>query len=308
MEWQEVSVVTTAGVGVEAVSGIFYTLGSKGVAIEDCQEVEEYINRNTSDLKSVSPDLLRHDLVVVKAYFPQDQDIAEQLKVYLEQVKDNCNIDCEVFINEVRDEDWENSWKKYYHAFKVNKRLVVKPSWEDYRTREGEVVVEIDPGMAFGTGTHASTRFCLYFIDRYIRGGETVVDAGCGSAILSIAAAKLGAECVFSFDIDEVAVRVAVENIRLNNLQDKIEVRKGDIIEEIHSLKADVILANITAETVAALIPGAARILVPGGYLFGSGIVKSSWADVQRELTVYGFAIEEVLTDIDWVGVAARKL
>ena len=121
-----------------------------------------------------------------------------------------------MFVNQVNDDDWEESWKKYYHTFKVGQRLVIKPSWEPYEPSPEEVVVNIDPGMAFGTGIHASTRFCLTFIEQYIKGGEEVVDAGCGSGILSIAAAKLGVNRVLAMDIDELAVRIRRDNVRLN--------------------------------------------------------------------------------------------
>ena len=226
----------------------------------------------------------------------------------LEVVKDNFDHPkLKVFIDEVKNEDWEQSWKKYYHTFKVGERLVIKPSWEDYLVQDGEVVIEIDPGMAFGTGIHASTRFCLRFVDQYVKGGEYIVDAGCGSGILSIGAAKLGASSIFAMDIDDVAVKVARENILLNGLQDIIEVQEGDIVEVLHIKKADMILANITAEVVTYLIPEAAKVLPSGGYFFGSGIVDSRWPGVQQQLQKHGFIIEQVLSDVDWIGVAARK-
>ena len=306
MNWKEVSVLTE-GVCVEAIAGIFHRLGSGGVVIEDPQGARKYINKEPWLAQSVSPDFLEHDFVVVKAYFHEDRQVLDELSSCLDAVRDNFNVKCKVFIDEVRDEDWEQNWKKYYHSFKMGERLVIKPSWEDYAVQPSEVVIELDPGMAFGTGIHASTRFCLKFIDRYIKGGETIIDAGCGSGILSIGAAKLGARSVFGMDVDPVAVIVARENIALNGLQDVIEVREGDIVENLKGRQADIILANITAELVTLVIPEAAPVLPVGGYLFGSGIVDSRWPGVQQQLEKYGFEIEEVLTDIDWVGVAARK-
>jgi len=307
MEWKEVSVLTE-GVCVEAIAGIFHRLGSGGVVIEDPQSARKFVNKTGWNSQAVSPDFLDHEFVVVKAYFSEDREFMNELKWCLNRVKENFNIECKIFIDEVRNEDWEKSWKKYYHTFKVGNRLVIKPLWEDYQVGEGEVIIDIDPGMAFGTGIYASTRFCLHFIDNYIKGNETVIDAGCGSGILSIAASKIGAARVFSMDIDEVAVKVARENITLNNLEDKILVKQGNIIEEIQSLAADIILANITAEVVGLLIPEAVKVLPSGGYFFGSGIVDSRWPGVQKQLEEHGFIIEEILTDIDWVGVAARKI
>lgn len=307
MKWKEINVLTE-GQCVEAVAGIFHRMGSGGVVIEDPQAARKYVNKEPFVSTSVSPDFLEHEFVLVKAYFNEDEEVIDQLNSCLEKVRNNFNTDCRVFIDEVKDEDWEESWKKYYHTFKVGSRLVIKPSWEEYQPVDDEVVIELDPGMAFGTGIHASTRFCLKFIDKYIKGGEKVVDAGCGSGILSIAAAKLGADSVFAMDIDGLAVRISRENIALNGLTDKIEAEEGDILEELCQKKPDIIIANITAEVVNCLIPQAAKVLPSGGYFWGSGIVDSRWPGVQKKLEEYGFVIDEVLTDVDWIGVAARKL
>lgn len=307
MKWKEYSVLTE-GICVEAVAGIFHKMGSGGVIIEDPQAARRYENLDKFNPDSVSPDFMEHDFVVIKAYFPEDKTVQEELEQSLKQVEDYFKIPCKIFIGEVCEEDWEESWKKYYHTFKIGHRLVIKPSWEEYSAQEGEVVIDIDPGMAFGTGIHASTRFCLKFVDEYIKGGERIVDAGCGSGILSIAAAKLGAGPILAMDVDEIAVRIARENVCLNGLDDIIEVAAGDIIEELAGREIDHMLANITAEVVNLLVPEAAKVLPPGGYMFCSGIVDSRWPGVQKQLIDYGFAIDKVLTDVDWVGVAARKL
>lgn len=307
MNWKEISVLTE-GVCVEAIAGIFHRLGSGGVIIEDPQAARKYINKDGWNPESVSPDFLDHEFVVVKAYFPEERQVLEELRSSLDMVKDNFKVECRIFIDEVRDEDWENSWKKYYHTFKIGERLVIKPSWEEYQAKDGEVIIDIDPGMAFGTGIHASTRFCMKFVDQYVKGGESIVDAGCGSGILSIAAAKLGAVRVFAMDVDELAVKIARENIALNGLKDVIQAQTGDIVEEIGQQRPDMILANITAEVVSLLIPEAAKVLAPGTYLFGSGIVDSRWPGVKKQLEEHGFEIEQMLTDVDWIGVAAKKL
>ncbi|MDD4171774.1 MAG: 50S ribosomal protein L11 methyltransferase [Syntrophomonas sp.] len=307
MNWKELSVLTE-GVCVEAIAGIFHNMGSGGVVIEDPQAARKYINRDGWKPESVSEDFLNHEFVVVKAYFPEDKDVMDVLAKSIEAVECNFQVKCKVFVDEVRNEDWEETWKKYYHAFKIGERLVIKPSWEEYTAEENEVIVNIDPGMAFGTGIHASTRFCLRFVDQYIKGGEHIIDAGCGSGILSIAAAKLGARNIFAMDIDDLAVRIARENVTLNGLDDIIEVQAGNIMEEIRGRKADMVLANITAEVVVELVPEAARTIKAGGYIFGSGIVDSRWPGVKKALEENGFAIEQVLQDVDWIGVAARKL
>jgi len=307
MNWKELSILTE-GVCVEAIAGILHNMGSGGVVIEDPQAARKYINRDGWKPESVSEDFLNHEFVVVKAYFPEDKDVMDVLAKSIEAVECNFHVKCKVFVDEVRNEDWEETWKKYYHAFKIGERLVIKPSWEEYTSEENEVIVNIDPGMAFGTGIHASTRFCLRFVDQYIQGGEHIIDAGCGSGILSIAAARLGAQSVFAMDIDDLAVRIARENVTLNGLDDIIEVQAGNIVEEIRGRKADMVLANITAEVVVELVPEAARTIKAGGYIFGSGIVDSRWPGVKKALEENGFEIEQVLQDVDWIGVAARKL
>ncbi|MDD4776269.1 MAG: 50S ribosomal protein L11 methyltransferase [Syntrophomonas sp.] len=305
MNWKEFSVLTE-GVCVEAVAGIFHSMGSGGVVIEDPQAARKYVSEKWKP-ESVSEDFLNHEFVVVKAYFPEDRDVAEAFTRSIEAVEANFQVKCSVFIDDLSNEDWEENWKKYYHTFKIGDRVVIKPSWEQYYAQEGEIVVNIDPGMAFGTGIHASTRFCLRFLDQYVRGGERVVDAGCGSGILSIAAVKLGADRVFAMDIDELAVRIAQENVELNGLSDRIAVQAGDIVESVRGQHADMVLANITAEVVVELIPAVAPVLDRGGYLFGSGIVDSRWPSVKKALQDNGFEIEQVLQDVDWIGVAARR-
>jgi ribosomal protein L11 methyltransferase len=307
MKWKEFSVVTE-GICVEAIAGIFHKLGSGGVVIEDPQAARRYENTEVFNSSSVSPDFLDHKFVVIKAYFPEDKNIKDELDSCLKKVQENFNIECRVSIDEVQNEDWEETWKQYYHTFKVGNRLVIKPAWEEYESQENEVIIDIDPGMAFGTGIHASTRFCLLFMDKYMHGGEKIVDAGCGSGILSIAAAKLGAANVFAMDVDDLAVKIARENIKLNGVEDKIQVAEGNIIEFLEKQQPDFIFANITAEVIALFIPEVAKYLHPGGYLFGSGIVEPRWPGVKKQLEDHGFEIEEVLHDVDWIGVAARKL
>ncbi len=305
MNWKEYAVITE-GQCVEAVAGIFHSLGSGGVSIVPGQtEVGQIVEGIVAE--PVSPAYGEHDLVLVKAYFPEERDISDELQEALQLVEENFQVRSQLVLGQVKEEDWEESWKKYYHCFKIGDRLVVKPSWEDYDVQPGEVVIELDPGMAFGTGSHASTRFCLRFIDQYVKGGENIIDAGCGSGILSIAAAKLGVSQVLAMDIDELAVKIAKANVKMNGLEEIVKAEVRDITEDLAGFKADYIFANITAEVVILVIPRAAELLSAGSYLFCSGIIESRWPQVQQQLEKYNFEIGQVLQENEWMGIAARK-
>jgi ribosomal protein L11 methyltransferase len=305
MEWKEYSILTD-GICAEAIAGVLHNMGSGGVVVEDLKAAGKFVNRDGGKPESAYPDFINH--VVIKAYFLADKQIMNDLNESIKLVENTFGVKCQVLVEDMHSEDWEDTWKEYYHTFKIGERLIIKPSWEDYSPMENELVINIDPGMAFGTGIHASTRFCLIFIDEYVKGGEKIVDAGCGSGILSIAAAKLGAAHILAMDVDDLAVRIAGENVTLNNLDDVIQVQEGDIVEAIKGREVNMVLANITADVVAILIPEAAQVLSAGGYLLGSGIIDSRWPGVKIQLEANGFEIEQVLQDGDWIGVAARKI
>ncbi len=290
MNWKEYAVVTE-GQCVEAVAGIFHSMDSGGVSIVPGRSEVGQIIAGIDDVP-VAPAYGEHDMVLVKAYFPEERDIFAELQEALRRVKENFEVSCQLILSEVKEEDWEESWKQYYHCFKVGDRLVIKPSWEEYQPRPDEVVIELDPGMAFGTGIHVSTRFCLNFIDQYIKGGEKIIDAGCGSGILSIAAAKLGAAQILAMDIDQVAVNVASANVKRNQLEKVVAVEVRDITEDLAGFKADYIFANITAEVVMLVIPRAAELLTGGARMFCSGIITSRLPQVRQQLESYGFEID----------------
>ena len=301
MIWKEL-VVTTERRCADPVAGIMINLGCNGVAIEGTSVPND--DYNLSPIISCPME----EQVKIKAYFGLDEGLAQDLKEKLAIVEETFGVKCLFSINEVNDEDWKETWKEHYHTFKIGHRLVIKPTWEEYHGWADDIIIEMDPGMAFGTGLHASTRFCLGILEEYIEDGERVFDAGCGSGILSIAAAKLGSGPVIAVDIDQLAGKVAVDNVRLNQVEDMIEVRVGDIFEEILKQEIDMALANITAEVLYEFIPRLSDNLTQGGVFIGSGIIESRWPWLKRRLELKGFRIEKVLTDADWVGLAARRL
>ena len=222
--WIEVRVITKSE-ALEPVSGIFYGLDCKGVAIEDPNDIlEREQGPLTWDFADIN--VLEHKgkVAVVKAYFSEEDNIDEILKYINEKMNELKELGIDTGVAKVEsekmfEEDWANNWKKYYKPTKVGEKIVVKPIWEEYDAQGEELVVELDPGMAFGTGTHETTRMCIQSLEKYVKEDSTVFDVGCGSGILAIAAAKLGSKMAVGVDLDPVAVESAKENVGYNNLE-----------------------------------------------------------------------------------------
>lgn len=312
MEWIEVAIRTTRE-AAEAVANRLLELRGGGVVIDDPNLIYEYREKYSTEQTDFLFDLPEPDFqpneVVVKAYFPafqvDERQIAE-LKAWVSAL-DQYGLDpgpVEVSSRVVNEEDWANSWKEYYHPVQISDRLIVKPSWEDCDA-SGAVVIDIDPGMAFGTGTHPTTVLCLQGIEKYLQPGDQVFDIGTGSGILAVAAAKLGARCVEAVDIDPVAVQVAQENAERNQVAGLIRVRQGTV-DDI-SGQADLIMANIIASIIIDIAPQLAARLVPGGICLASGIIDQKAADVETALEAVGLEIIETRRSGEWVLLVARK-
>lgn len=204
------------------------------------------------------------------------------------------------------DSEWLYKWQEHFRPAKVGERIVVKPGWEDYEAAEGELVIEMDPGMAFGSGLHGTTSMCVKALEKYMPAGAKVLDVGTGTGILAMAAVLLGAEDALGIDIDDEAVRVAEENVRKNGLDGSIDIRKGDLMQGV-GYAADVIVANLMADLVMMLSPAAASQLEPGGLYITSGILDIKEDAVKKAIEDAGFDIIEVLTDGEWRAIAARR-
>lgn len=203
------------------------------------------------------------------------------------------------------DSEWKDNWKEYFKPAKITDRIVVKPTWETYEKKQGELVIEIDPGMAFGTGTHPTTSLCVRLLEKYIQGPEDVVlDVGCGSGILSIASALLGAKQTIGVEIDPVAVTVASENTALNGLTDRIEIRQGDLTKGLN-VKADIVVANLMADLVMMLSADVAKHLRGRSIYISSGILLEKQAQVARSIEDCGFHIREILEEGEWCAICA---
>lgn len=306
-EWIEVSIITSSE-AVEAVSGILYNTGVKGVSIEDPEDIE-FKKKHPGDWDYFDETLLLvKDGAIIKGYYKQD----ENLDGYLRYIKDSIN-NLEQFgidkgkglitVCKVSEEDWENNWKKYYKPTKIGDKVVVKPIWEEYQVQDEEVVVELDPGMAFGTGTHETTRMCIKALEKYVKPESTVFDIGTGSGILAITAAKLKAKEVIGVDLDPVAVKSASENVKYNDI-DNIKILHGNLMEVVQG-KADIVVANIIADIIIFLVDGVKDFIVPGGRFISSGIIKDRKDDVVKKLEESGFKVEEVNIDGEWVCIVA---
>jgi len=212
--------------------------------------------------------------------------------------------DLSLTLQGVKEEDWAENWKQYYKPFRLGDHMVVKPTWEPWDTQEGDLIIEIDPGMAFGTGTHETTAMCVGLIEKYYRGG-TLLDVGTGSGILAIAAARLGAKGIVAVDIDPDAVRVAKENVEHNGLSSAIDVREGDLLQGL-SQRFDFAVANILAPVICMLAAPLKNHLMPGGRFICSGIIAEAEADVNAALLSAGYVIDEIQHKGDWVAFACH--
>lgn len=309
MQWIEVNVAVTHE-AVEAVADMLTSIGSKGVAIEDPQLINDLRNSGTWELCDI-PEQENTEVVTVSAYYADDEKLEKRLAEIDEQLAlIEERIGKYRFGNtrfrKVSEQDWANEWKQYFHVTHVGKSLVIKPSWEAYAPKEGEHVIEIDPGMAFGTGTHHTTNMMMERLEKVITPDSTVFDVGTGSGILAIAAAMLGAKSVKAVDIDAVAVRVAKENVADNGLSEQIEVRDGDLLHGTEG-KADVIIANIIADIVIMLLQDIPQKLNDDGVLLASGIIEERMPDVEAAAQAQGLYVDAVDHRGGWVVMQMKK-
>ena len=312
MEWMEVAVHTTTQ-GSDVVSMLLMQNGAAGTAIEDRNDVPDP-NKPHGYWELIDQSLIDSmpEDVLVKAWLPVDQrlnDILSALKDHLAALPTlNPSVELGALTlntNQVDEQDWAECWKKFYKPFKAGKTLVVKPTWEAYTPEAGDKIIEIDPGMAFGTGTHETTGLCLSLLETYVKPGMQVMDVGTGSGILAIGSALLDAGNVLAIDIDPVAVRVAKENVGQNRLDHKIVVMEGDLVKDVQET-FDLCVANILADVIIFLsVPLKARIR-KGGTFICSGIIKDREQDVLDALTPNGYTVIEKQYRGEWVAIVSR--
>lgn len=308
--WSEIKIVIDEK-DIEVVEGILYAMDIKGLSIEDPKDIlEREQGPLTWDFADINIFEYGKDKAVLKAYFHEEIDKDEIVREIEARIKglEEYGIRLENYVvtsSTVREEDWANNWKKYYKPTKVGERFLIRPLWEEYTAEEGEIVISMDPGMAFGTGTHETTRMCLEALERYIRQDTRVLDIGTGSGILAIGASLLGAREVVGVDLDPVAVASAKENVAYNHL-DNVEILEGNLMEVVEG-EADIIVANIIAEIIVVLIDDVHKKLQEDGVFISSGIIKEKEELVTRKLLDSGFFVKETNYQGEWVCIVAIK-
>jgi ribosomal protein L11 methyltransferase len=312
MKWSEISIHTT-NEAVEPISNILHEAGASGVVIEDPFELTKEREDQFGEIYQLNPNDYPEEGVIVKAYLPVNSFLGETVDAIKESINNLIiyNIDVginKVTISEVHEEEWATAWKKYYHPVKISERFTIVPTWEEYSpVNSDELIIELDPGMAFGTGTHPTTVMCIQALERTVKAGDKVIDVGTGSGVLSIAAAMLEAEQIRAYDLDEVAVRSARLNIKLNKVSEVVTVAQNNLLDGVEDLAADVVVANILAEVILRFTEDVARVVKPEGYFIASGIIQPKKDQVKEALIQVGFEIEESILMEDWVALIAKK-
>lgn len=307
--WNEI-IITTTGEASDAVSEMLNTIGAAGVAIFDPQDILNEINSKGS-LDYADPEFIANlgEDTIIKAYFPGTQN-PEELKSLIGEklsfISRFINIGKgEIETKTIDEEDWANAWKKYYNAFNITPGILIKPSWQDIDDTSSKMIIELDPGMAFGTGTHETTKMCAEMVEKYAKLGNEVFDVGTGSGILAIVSAKIGAGRILACDIDEVAVRVAKENATINGVEEKINIF-GGVIEDYSGPKFDIVIANIIANVIIQIAPYVLRNLKQKGLFIASGIIRDRREEVLERYQSLGFELVDIQELGEWVAIVLR--
>jgi len=310
MQWIEVKVVfdqpgrdpVDKDLAVDLISDIFYDFGLQGVVVED-----PAIDPEEDWAEDAIGRAVRHS---VTAYLPEDSQSETRCRILeekLSQLKVRSGLISRTSYKKLDDEDWAHAWKAYFWPRKISRHLVVKPTWREYTPENDEIVIELDPGMAFGTGTHPTTVLCAAMIEKYLKKGDCFLDVGTGSGILMIAAARLGAARVCGIDKDETAVKVAAANLKLNSIQPQsFQVKTANLVDKTGETY-DMIAANILTQVILDLSVDIGRVLNPGGIFICSGIIEKNQSQVAEALQNIGFEIIEVVSQEEWVAITSRS-
>ena len=313
MDWIELTVLTTTE-GADIVSAQLIEAGSAGTAIEDRNDVK--LNQKPEgrwDIMDESILLKMSEDVKVTGYYAADEraaDAVADVRARLDALKGmDLGIDfgkLEILSGKVNEEDWAECWKAYYKPFKIGEKLAIRPSWTEYVAQPGDMVIELDPGMAFGTGTHETTALCASWLEELVTPGIKAMDLGTGTGILAIAAALLGAKDVLATDIDPMAVRIARENARINHVDGVVRTAEADVLQGIGET-ADLVVANIITDVIIMIAPAVFRHVNAGGVFLCSGISRCRWDEIVEALEGAGFEDIEKRERGEWAAFASKK-
>lgn len=308
MRYIEVTIHTKPN-QIDPLTCVLMDMGIAGFVVFDPGDVEEFLDKkNTYDWDYVSEEVLRQrEAESGVTFYLDDDEAGRSLLAELTNLMNTSGVGiaCDMSFRVADDVEWKDNWKEFFKPAKITDRIVVKPTWESYDRKEGELVLQLDPGMAFGTGTHPTTSLCIRLLEKYIQSPEDVVlDVGCGSGILSIAAALLGVERTVGVEIDPVAVAVAKENVALNGMESQIEVREGDLTKGL-DIRADIVAANLMADLVMMLSADVAKHLRGRGVYISSGILLEKQEQVAAAIRSSGFEILEIVEEGEWCAIAA---
>ncbi len=322
MEWMQVGIKTTKE-GIEPICGMLYAMDITGTEIEDADDFTSFLAENKQYWDYVDDALMEraHAPTVVKIYL-KDNDHGRQM---LEAVKTRLAVlkaedadgvlgELDITINNMLEQDWGENWKQFYKPLKLGKKMLIRPEWEQVEDTEGRIVFTINPGMSFGTGTHESTQLCLESLENYLQTGDSVLDLGCGSGILSVMAMLLGAADAYAVDIDPNAVKIAEENAQKNNVDAGVyKTAAGNVltdealIEDICQKQYDVVLANIVADVIIGLSDFAYNALREGGIMITSGIIHARLDEVEAKLKQSGLTVLEIHKKGEWAAIVLKK-
>ncbi len=322
MEWLEVF-VETSQIGLEPVEGVLYQCGLTGLMIHDADDFTEFLENPNRDWDYVADELVeeKQEQITGITFFLRDnlygREQLSQIKGALQAVKETeKELDLgslALTLKNVAEEDWANNWKKYFKPFPVGEKIMIKPSWEELPAQTDKIVLKIDPGHIFGTGTHETTQLCMELIESYVKKDDMVLDIGCGSGILSIASLLLEAKEADAVDIDPNAIQIAYENSDRNDIpRETYHVRAGNILEDEILQQAysgkqyDLVVANIVADVIIALTKQVPDYIKDGGIFLCSGIITERKEDVLHALEETGFTVLQIKEKTSWVAIAAR--
>ncbi|WP_270172311.1 50S ribosomal protein L11 methyltransferase [Paenibacillus sp. SYP-B4298] len=325
MKWHEIT-ISTSEQSIEMITNFLHELDADGVSIEESGTLNRKRDTSLGQWYEHPLNDIPEGQAEIKGYFLEGTDMVALERQLREQIDGLREFGIEpgdytIAQAMVDEEDWSEAWKQYFKPLRVSDRLTIKPTWEEYEPSEGEAIIELDPGMAFGTGTHPTTALCLRTLEKVIQGGESVIDVGTGSGILAIGACQLGADRVLALDLDPIAVSSATENVKLNRLESRVQVHLSDLLGVINArnsgaagapelnvqVPVDLIVANILAEIILLFVDDVYAALKPGGIYIASGIYENKESAVEEGLAASGFEVLERYREDNWIAFVARK-